>query len=264
MQKITLTALIHGESGIGKSWLAASAPAPRLILDAEGRAKYAPSLLPKITWDPKQGPPPASDGTWDTCIVAIADFDTLNTAYTWLRSGQHHFKSIVIDSLMEAQKRCVDAVAGTSAMQTQDWGTLLRRVEALVRQYRDLTFLETNHVAVVLFIVGSVNVDGKQRPLLQGSFKDTVPYYMDVVGYYFKQPIIAQDGVTTLGYQRALLVDSQPGFVAKDGTGRLVAAYPSGVITPAEGQQAPSIEGLMPLLDFNPTAPAVVQEGTAA
>src|SRR5216110_338838 len=120
--RTTLTALIHGDSGVGKSWLAASSPAPRLILDAEGRAKYAPSLLPKVFWDPKVSGPPAADGTWDTCITPIADFDTLSTAYSWLRSGQHHFKSIVIDSLMEAQKRCIDGVAGTGAMQTQDWG----------------------------------------------------------------------------------------------------------------------------------------------
>jgi hypothetical protein len=261
--RTTLTALIHGDSGVGKSWLAASSPGPRLILDAEGRAKYAPSAAPKIYWDPKVSGPPASDGTWDTCICPIADFDTLSSAFTWLRSGQHHFQSIVIDSLMEAQKRCIDAVAGTSALDHQDWGTLLRRVEALVRGYRDLTLLPNNTASVVLFIVGTVNADGKQRPLLQGQFKDTVPYYMDVVGYYFKQPVVAEDGVTITGYQRSLLVDSQPGYVAKDGTGQLVAAYPTGVVTPDPGQQAPSIARLMELLDQSQRDGLAAQGGTA-
>lgn len=32
--------MIHGETGAGKSWLANSAPGPRLVLDAEGRADY--------------------------------------------------------------------------------------------------------------------------------------------------------------------------------------------------------------------------------
>ncbi len=255
-----MTALIHGDSGVGKSWLAASAPYPRLILDAEGRAKYAPSLLPKVYWNPKEGAPPSADGTWDTCICPIADFETLSTAYSWLRAGTHQFKSIVIDSLMEAQKRCIDAVTGTSQMQTQDWGTLLRRIEGLVRSYRDLTLLpdSVQTASVVLYIVGTRLRDGKQAPLLQGQFADTVPYYMDVVGYYFKQPVMAEDGVTVANYQRALLVDSQPGFVAKDGTGRFVATYSGGVVVPDPGEQAPSIEKLYALLDSNGVANAAL------
>jgi len=216
--RTTLTMLIHGDSGVGKSWLADTAPAPRLVLDAEGRAKYTPSQ-PKVSWDPREGPPPAADGSWDTCVVNVADFDTLNLAYQWLRSGQHHFKSVVIDSLMEAQKRCIDQVAGTNALVQQDWGTLLRKLEGLIRSYRDLTLITNNSTQVVVFIVGSRQVEGKHEPLLQGQLHDTVPYYLDVVGYYFVAAV--PDGAGGQVYQRQLLVQPQPGFVAKDGTGRL-------------------------------------------
>ena len=241
--KTTLTALIHGASGVGKSWLADTCPAPRLVLDAEGRAKYTPSQ-PKTLWDPRAGAPPAADGTWETCIVQVHDFETLSLAYQWLRSGQHEFKSVVIDSLMEAQKRCIDSVVGVNALDQQDWGTLLRKLEALVRSYRDLTLIEANLVSVVLLLVGSrAGVkSGKQEPLLQGQLADTVPYYLDVVGYLFKQP--QTDG----SYIRSLLVDEIPGFVAKDGTGRL----PGPIIA------NPNIAALYELLTVNgqPVLPA--------
>lgn len=232
--KTTLTALIHGESGVGKSWCADTAPGPRLIIDLEGRAKYTPSG-PKITWDPRTGPPPTYDGTWETCVVSCPDFDTLQMVFQWLRSGQHPFVSVIIDSLMEAQKRCIDQIAGVAQLETEDWGVVLRKLEALVRSYRDLTLLADNAVSVVLFIVGSVDADNTRRPLLQGQLKVTVPYYLDVVGYMFIQP--QQDGTLV----RSLLVQPQPGFVAKDGTGRL----PGPII------QNPNIAQLVQLLQTN-------------
>ncbi len=216
--KATLTALIHGESGVGKSWLADTAPYPRLVLDLEGRAKYTPSQ-PKVAWDPRMGPPPLADGTWSTCVVSVPDFETLSLVYQYLRAGQHHFKSVVMDSLMEAQKRCIDAMSGTSALDMQNWGELLRKLEGIVRQYRDLTLIPANPVQVVIFIVGSKSFDGTQRPLLQGQLHDTVPYYLDVVGYYFVAPVL--DAAGGAAYQRQLLVNSMPGFIAKDGTGQL-------------------------------------------
>ncbi|MEK6879186.1 MAG: hypothetical protein AABY22_06230, partial [Nanoarchaeota archaeon] len=118
----------------GKSWFADTAPAPRLVLDSEGRARYTPSR-PKVSWDPRQGPPPAHDGSWQTCVCAVPDFETMSLAYQWLRSGQHQFRSVVVDSLMEVQKRCIDAAVGSSALAQQDWGTVLRKLEALIRSY---------------------------------------------------------------------------------------------------------------------------------
>lgn len=246
--KATLTALIHGASGVGKSWLADTAPAPRLVIDLEGRAKYTPSG-PKIGWDPRVGPPPVYDGTWQTCVVACADFETLTQVFQWLRSGQHSFVSVIIDSLMEAQKRCIDSAVGTSALDQQDWGTILRKLEALVRSYRDLTLVEANTVAVVLLLVGSRAgmKTGKQEPLLQGQLAETVPYYLDVVGYLFKQQVAAADGVSQV-FERALLVDEQPGFVAKDGTGRLKSTYGPVIRMPETVPPTPYIESLFELL----------------
>jgi len=222
--KTSLSILVHGESGTGKSWLGDSAPYPRLIIDLEGRARYTPSG-PKVGWDPRHAPPLA-DGTWSTCVATVTSFDELQMIYQWLRSGQHHFKSIVLDSLMEAQKRCIDSVAGLAQLDQQDWGTLLRKLESLVRSYRDLTLLPTNPVEVVVLIVGSYDQEGTRRPLLQGQLRTTVPYYLDVVGYLFPAP--QPDGSLV----RSLLIQPQPGFVAKDGTDTLSKAYGAVIADP--------------------------------
>jgi hypothetical protein len=239
--------LIHGESGVGKSRFGGTAPAPRLIIDLEGRARYIPGR--KVVWDPKVGGPPDADGSWDICIVVCQDFETLSLVYQWLRSGQHPFVSIIIDSLMEAQKRCIDQVAGLAQLKQEDWGTLLRKLEALVRSYRDLTLVPGNPAAVVLFVVGSVDVEGTRRPLLQGQLRLTVPYYLDVVGYMFMAP--QPDGSNL----RSLLVQPQPGFVAKDGTGLL----PGPIIPLPDGQE--NLSELYELLHTNGKPEALAQKG---
>lgn len=217
-ERTTHTALIHGESKVGKSWLGDTVPAPRLILDAEGRAKYTPSR-PKVYWNPREGGPPRYDGTWETCIATVPDYETMSLVYPWLRSGQHDFKSCTVDSLMEIQKRRIDQEVGVNTLKIQDWGDLLRELESLIRRYRDLTMVDNNTLSVVVFIVGTTLVDGVQRPLLQGALRNTVPYYLDTIGYLYKTPQVNTDGSTE--YIRSLLVDSQPGFTAGDGTGML-------------------------------------------
>lgn len=221
MTRITMTSVIHGESGTGKSWLADTSPPPRLTLDIEGRAKHTPSQ-PKVWWDPiTQSPPaaPTAEAFWETCVVKVNNFSILGTVYQWLRSGQHPFKSVNVDSLMEAQKRFIDQFKGTAALRTQDWGVVLRELETFVRNMRDIVEIDEAHVDVVTIVTGSMPDDrGIQRPLLQGQLKNTLPYFVDLVGYLFVAPI--EGG----GMQRTLQITPTPFAVAKDGTGKLNSA----------------------------------------
>jgi hypothetical protein len=251
----TLTQLIHGPSGVGKSWLGDTAPAPRLILDSENRAKFLPSRKAKrlVRWNPLAGPPPTVDGTWDTCAVAITDDQpalVVDTAYTYLRSGQHPFVSVGMDSLMRTQERYLGGIAGVAQVTTPQWGELLRKVRDLTSKFCDLTAIPATGVKCMTFICGSTEKDGKQVPLLQGSVGNYIPYYLDVVGYYFK----VADAEGTL--HRWLLIDQHPKFEAKDNTNEFMAAYPSGTIW------NPNIEQLMSLLETNGHAAKTAEEVT--
>jgi len=159
------------------------------------------------------GEPPL--GT-DTTIVYIRDFQQMMMAYQWLESGQHDFKSCVLDSVTELQKRCKDAIKGAGSMRIQDWGTLLDDMELLIRRIRDLWMHPVNPLPVTMFIT-TTKLDDKStyRPHVQGALALSLPYFVDVVGYLHTLP--NGDG----GLNRHLLVSNAPGFIAKDRTDRL-------------------------------------------
>ena len=214
--KVSLSMLIHGDAGVGKSWLAASAPPPVLVLDLEGRAKYLP-YSSKVFWDPMSDAPPAApeSGEWTHCVASTTKFSALEKAYQWLQSGQHPFRSVVVDSLTFAQKRFIADLAGVSALQESDWGEVLRVLETQVRDFCDLCVSPRNSVEVVVFTVGTKSETNRRIPLLQGALKDTSAYMFDSVGYLYTAP----DG--SGGNTRNLLVEPSAGIVAKDGTNLL-------------------------------------------
>ena len=240
----TLTALIHGPSGVGKSWLSDTAPKPLLALDLEGRARYTPDAhgLPKKVWNINAEPPPRYDGTWTTCIAAVPDYQTLDKAKQYLRAGRqyHDFVSCRLDSLMEAQKRCIDQqVPGTAALEREHYSILLRELEKTVREFRDLTLIPENGIKTMLFITGSHGETN--QPLLVGALREQLAYYLDVVGFMFKK------ADANGNFIRHLLVDETPGFVAKDGTNELKAHYGPIIPFPDTGEQY--IESFMNLLN---------------
>lgn len=230
----TLCALVHGEPGHGKSWLAQTCPAPRLILDAEGGSRRPKRMgkdgkvekVPFVKWDPCKDPPP-EPGEWETCLVIARDFLTIKRAYEWLNSGQHPFKSVGLDSLTEIQKRCKDALAGGETPTERQWGDLLIQMEGLVRQFRDLVFHPVNPLDVVLILALSVSkLGGKYKPAVQGALGVSLPGYVDLEGCLIACP--NEDGEM----ERRLLITPHPSYEAKDRTHYLSEHYGSVIVNP--------------------------------
>ena len=208
-----LSVVVHGESGTGKSWFADTAPGPRLVLDAEGGSRFTPSH-PKVYWDPMREEPPKGQ---ETVIVMVRDFTIMSTVFQWLNTGNHDFNSIILDSVTELQKRCIDNIVGTGQMKVQDFGELLREMEALVRQFRDLWMHPVKPIPVsVLITTTKLDDKGTFRPHVQGQLNLSLPYFVDVVGYLHTTP-----SPETGNLERKLLVQNVPGFIAKDRTNRL-------------------------------------------
>ncbi len=210
--------VVYGHSKQGKSWLADTMPAPRLILDAEMGSRFTPSR--KIVWDPIQYAPPVPDGTWDTAIVPVHSYRAVARAYEWLNSGQHPFNSVGLDSLSEIQQRCVDDLVGIKQMTTQDWGALLRQVSALVRQFRDLTTNPVKPMDAVIFIaMARQRDDGVWRPHVQGALATTLPYFVDICA--FLQVVTQEDGTSV----RRLFVGPTVGYETGERVGGRLGAY---------------------------------------
>lgn len=213
----SLSMIIHGESKAGKSTLAATAPAPRLILDAEGGTKFIPGN--KVYWNPEQGPPPRADGTWDTCIVIVRNAAVVQLAYQWLASGQHDFISVILDSISEVQQKVVDSIAGVQQMTTQMWGELLRTVALLCRQFRDLCDHPTKPIGTVILVAMTRERNGKFRPWVQGALEVAMPYYFDVVG--FLSVVTDEQGQI----RRVLLIGPHPQYEAGERVQGKVGPY---------------------------------------
>jgi hypothetical protein len=151
------------------------------MLDVEGGHRFLPIQVKY--WDPLREEPPLADGTWDTVVVAVRNYDTVLKTYQWLQMGNHHFNSLIIDSISELQVKAMDSIAGTEQMKMQQWGELLRHMGSLLRDLRDLTMHPTNPLeAVVLTAMSRVTQDGKHRPYLQGQLAIQAPYFYDILG----------------------------------------------------------------------------------
>lgn len=202
-----LTFLIHADAKVGKTTLSLTAPYPLVILDVDGRGSKALQAR-KIYWDPNTQAPPVHDGTWDVAIVYIRDWATVLQAYKWLETDQHPFVSFALDSVTEVQRRCRKNLKGSEAMQTQDWGMLLSKMEDVLRDYRDLV---GNHptLRVGLFIAESRRHEKTLRwePYLQGSISKSVPYWMDIMGYMTVVMGMDENGQATIP-TRALCIGS--------------------------------------------------------
>ena len=205
MTSRAMSILVHSDTKIGKSTFASTANAPVLYLDVEAAHRFLNRKM--VFWDPMREAPPAWDGEWELCIVVVRDYMVMVKAFDWLRSGQHSFRSVVIDSISELQKRCKDQLRSIDEdMNQRKWGALLDHMEWLVRGLRDLTEHPVKPVEAVILTSMTTQRDGKWRPYVQGQLAVTMPYFLDVIGYMFVQEV-QQDGPTgaTIKMRRMLV-----------------------------------------------------------
>lgn len=209
----SLTLMVYGESKVGKSTFAVTAPYPRLMLDVEGGHRFLPINVKY--WDPMREEPPVADGSWDTVVVQVRDYDTVLKAFQWLQAGKHQFKSLIIDSISELQVKCMDNIAGTEQMKMQQWGELLRHMGHLLRDLRDLTSHPTAPLeAVVMTAMANRGQDDRMHPYLQGQLKVQAPYFYDVLGYISNE-LVTNPDPTQMPYRaRRMYVERTDEFEA--------------------------------------------------
>lgn len=213
MSDRALSILIHGPSKSGKSTYAVmTSPAPRLILDVESAARFMTQTR-KVSWDPMTSAPPVHDGTWDTCVVTIRNYEVATRTYDWLKSGQHPFKTVILDSLTELQAKAQEAVNGRDKMKMQNWGDLFSKLRFFCTDLRDLTTNENKPIEAVVLVASTKVKNEVYSPALQGQTAELVPYLYDVTGYFYMDQVI--DPTTgTPSEVRHLYTGSNPGFVS--------------------------------------------------
>ena len=177
--------LLHGHQKAGKTSLGDSGPRPVLLLDAEQAGLWTPSR--KITWDPSRETCPVPDGSWDTCVVRVSDYQGPMSLLQLLQSGRHPFNSVTMDSTSSVQQRAIMSMAGMRKMERDQWGQLLRIINAMITGYGDLVTNPVRKVWAVTFITGTAfdHASRKWRPMLQGQSRDFVPYVPEMTGWVY-------------------------------------------------------------------------------
>lgn len=198
---------IYGDSGVGKTTLAASSPKPLFINIEGGEA----ALL----------------GREDISIIKVEDYRAVDKIYSFLKSGDHEFETVIIDSLTELQKRAMDMVLegeGREMPHQGSWGQSMEYVRRTVRKFRDLNM----HV---IFIMGLADrKDGMtgmttEMPNLPGKLGQEIPSYLDILGY-----MTMSIDAKTKTYSRNLRVQPSARWRAKDRTGTLGAVITEDVL----------------------------------
>lgn len=223
----TLTTLIYGDPGMGKTPIALTAPKPMLLLDAEGGANYATAKYHTVEWRPwehgSEPPKAAADAEVVRCIVR--DWESFRVGASYVRQGpKGRFQTVNLDSITELQKRCKDSM-GPSAFGgktgQQDWGVLLVQMEGVVRKLRDLVTEEYLNALVVTATADEIK--GKTRPAVQGGLAIQLPAHVALIGYL--NTFRDADNQKHRGMQ----IQGDDRVIAKDRTSELLSGGVTGV-----------------------------------
>lgn len=122
-----LKAAFYGRSGTGKTTLAATFPGPILILDIK-----------------EEGEDSIADLGDTIKIVEVKMWEEVEQLYWYLESGEHPYKTVVIDTVTQMQALKMDQLRkinnkGPDELITrQMWGTISGSVQTWILNYRDL------------------------------------------------------------------------------------------------------------------------------
>ena len=169
-----INCLIYGESGSGKSFLAASAPRPLILLtEPNGQTSIMHSN-------------PQAD------LIHITDIRMLSNILKSLKEEPKtwaKYDTLVIDSLTEVQRMCKDELTnqGRKQMQLQDWGKLADYMRRIIRTLRQIE----KHI-VCLALLETTFEEGSGTRHLRPSFEgkktsSEIAQFFNFVGFLYTQ-----------------------------------------------------------------------------
>lgn len=200
-------ALIYGEPGAGKTYLACTAPNPLVLLTEYDVSK---PTMRRVQLDLKK----------EIAVWPITEWKDLEEAFEFLQSGEHDFQTVVLDSLTDLNRRLTRAVIDHAVERRPshdpdvpeqgDWFRVSEKLRHMVRMFRDLPM----HV-VMTALVQDVRQEMLKIPLVQPkSLALELPGLFNLVGC-----LKAVEGDE--GHVRKLLVESTDTYVAKNPGGKL-------------------------------------------
>lgn len=188
---MSLSVMLVGSGGVGKSYLASTSPGPILILDLEGAAYKMPR--PVVNWaiaDIEAGKYPT--GLTEQSIVSVNTEEWKNVAavFNSLRSPKSPFKSFWIDSATVLTQLGESEVARKKTNVQQGFGELLNFLRPELISLKNLT--ARPDMTLEVFGVTAWQRDDKAAPSLQGGIGGLFNHTFDCVGYVSLEVINGQ------------------------------------------------------------------------
>jgi len=175
--------LLYGDSGGGKTWLAATAPDPVILLTERNgeqsirlSAPDAPYVYVSNVNECREFLDVANDGAWGDLFKG-AEFEGYVP------------RTLVVDGLTEIQRLIKDSMQeerGDGEFSIRDWGLLNEKVRGTLRMLRDMPY---NVVATALAEVATAEEIRYVRPAFQGKqLPNEAAQFFNAVGYVYKRP----------------------------------------------------------------------------
>lgn len=254
---MSLTFLVHGEAGSGKSPVLATAPGRTLFIAAESGHRFL-RQRPRVEWNPRTALP--KDIPENAMVIATlrATSATEASPEPWedalraldvLLAGKHPFDSVCVDTLTSLQAHCIAYATSKSRrgeLDQQVWGVVLRQMRGYVSLLTEQTAHPTHPLEVVAMSAQSVQKEGEDMwtPDLSGAVRTALIEMFDVFGFMqLSGSFDPSTGVPSPG-DRRLAVSPGYGVQARDRT----SALPNGGIS---GMLGPVISGPINLADLN-------------
>ncbi|MBT9132677.1 MAG: hypothetical protein DDT33_01205 [Firmicutes bacterium] len=136
---IWVKALIYGDSGVGKTWIAATAPNPLLVLSEWAVSRLTLERL-------------RQDLGIDPDVIYIESEEQCLEAYAYARAHAHKYDTLVLDSITDINDRIMREVLNEARavprkdgrpphdediLEQGDWNKVLRRTSYILQLYRD-------------------------------------------------------------------------------------------------------------------------------
>lgn len=170
--------LVYGDSGMGKTLLCATAPAPLIISSEAGLLVLNKKNLEKLFG---VGNPAIS---YDIPVIKINTVQDLTDAHAWLTTSAEakQFGTVCIDSISEIAEVVLNNAKRQVKDPRQAYGELIEKMESVIRAYRDIPNKHVYMSAKLEPMKDELTGIVKYGPSMPGAkLGQKLPYFFDEV-----------------------------------------------------------------------------------
>lgn len=170
--------LVYADSGLGKTLLTATLPAPLLISAESGLLSLSRANIERVFGVNTPGI------CYDIPVMAITTLEDLDAAYNWVATSPDakQFQTIALDSLTEIAEVVLNKAKRSVKDPRQAYGDLLEKMQTVIRNFRDLPGRNVYMSAKMEAYKDEFSGSTKYGPMMPGSkLGPQLPYFFDEV-----------------------------------------------------------------------------------